>query len=119
MGEVLLYRQISFDTAYVARPDRPFRAKFFEAEEYPVIDGSTRITAFDEKLIVRWLMLMEPVRRVILEELGLRHLNPSAAESLTTCISPRSLVRGNIAARLLLHSQPRQENAAGYTGLCR
>ena len=71
MGEVLLYRQISFDTAHVARPDRPFRAKFFDAEEYPVIDGSTRITAFDEKLIVRWLMLMEPARWMILEELGL------------------------------------------------
>jgi hypothetical protein len=71
MGEVLTYRQISFDTAHVPRPDRPFRARFFEAGGYPLIDGGSRVTEFDEKPIIRWLMLSEPSHGIILDELGL------------------------------------------------
>jgi len=73
--EVLTYRQISFDSAHVARPDHPFTARFFEALPYPYVDGSTRVTEFDEKPIVQWLMLCPQSRRIILEELGL----PAAA----------------------------------------
>jgi hypothetical protein len=72
MGEVLIYRQISFDTAQVfPRPQQPFKASFFEATQYPYVDGSTRVTEFDEKPIVRWLMMCPPSRQIILDELGL------------------------------------------------
>ena len=74
MAEVLTYRQISFDTARIA-PGQPVKATFFEAAPYPYVDGSTRVTEFDEKPIVRWLMLCPPSREIILDELGL----PAAA----------------------------------------
>ncbi len=70
MGEVLTYRQISFDTAHVL-PGRPVNARFFEAARYPVVDGSTRITEVDEKPLIRWLMLCPQARGIILDELGL------------------------------------------------
>jgi hypothetical protein len=69
--EILTYRQISFDTAHVARPGRPVKATFFEAVPYPYVDGSTRVTEFDEKPIVRWLMLCPPAHEIILDELAL------------------------------------------------
>jgi hypothetical protein len=69
--EVVTYRQISFDTAHVARPERPFKASFFEASQYPYIDGSARVTEFDEKPIIRWLMLCPASRQLIFEELRL------------------------------------------------
>lgn len=69
--EVLTYQQISFDTAHVAQPDRPFQARFFEAGRHPFVDGSARVTEFDEKPIIQWLMLCPPARGVILDELGL------------------------------------------------
>lgn len=68
--ENLTYRQISFDTAHIA-PGHPVKATFFEAAPYAYVDGSTRVTEFDEKTIVRWLMLCPPSRHIILEELGL------------------------------------------------
>lgn len=68
--EILTYRQISFDTAHIA-PGQPVQARFFEAVPYPYIDGSTRVTEFDEKPIVRWLMLCPPAREIILDTLGL------------------------------------------------
>ena len=67
--ENLTYRQISFDTADIA-PGHPVKATFFEAAPYAYVNGSTRVTEFDEKTIVRWLMLCPPSRHIILEELG-------------------------------------------------
>jgi hypothetical protein len=71
MGEHLIYRQTSFDSARVSRPDRPFKATFFEAAPYPYVDGSSRVTEFDEKPIVRWLILFPVSRLLILEQLEL------------------------------------------------
>ncbi|MGA2905025.1 MAG: hypothetical protein ABSD98_14425 [Candidatus Korobacteraceae bacterium] len=68
MSEVLTYRQISFDTANIHSLVSP--VTFFDAT-YPSFDGSTRITEFDEKSVVRWLMLCPPCRDIILEELFL------------------------------------------------
>lgn len=71
MGEYLIYRQVSFDTAHVSL-DQPGSATFFEAVPYSSVDdGSARVTAFDEKPIIRWLMLCPSSRQIILEELGL------------------------------------------------
>lgn len=66
MPEILSYRQISFDTANIASLVSP--VTLFDTT-YPCFDGSTRITEFDEKSIVRWLMLCPPSRDIILEEL--------------------------------------------------
>lgn len=68
--EILTYRQISFDTAHIA-PGQQLKATFFEASPYPILDGSARITDFDEKPIVRWLMLAPSARGIIFDELGL------------------------------------------------
>ena len=54
--EILTYRQISFDTAHIA-PGQQLKATFFDASPYQILDGSARITDFDEKPMVRWLML--------------------------------------------------------------
>jgi len=70
MGEVLTYRQISFDTAHIA-PGQAVKATFFEATRYPSVDGSTRVTEFDEKPLIRWLMLCPQAREILFEELGL------------------------------------------------
>jgi len=72
MGEVLTYRQRTFDTVHIA-PGQSVQARFFET--YPYMDGSTRVTEFDEKQIVRWLMLCRNSRDLILEAL---HLPPAA-----------------------------------------
>lgn len=71
MGEYLIYRQVSFDTVHVSL-NQPDSATFFEVAPYPSVDdGSARVTAFDEKPIIRWLMLCPSSRQIILEELGL------------------------------------------------
>jgi len=70
MGEVLTYRQISFDRAHIA-PRQLVKPRFFEAAGYPWLDGSTRITELDEKSLIRWLMFSPEARHVIFEELGL------------------------------------------------
>lgn len=71
MGEYLIYRQVSFDTVHVSL-NQPGSATFFEVAPYPSVDdGSARVTAFDEKPIIRWLMLCPSSRQIILEELGL------------------------------------------------
>ena len=70
MKEYLTYRQISFDTARIS-PGQ-LTATFFDAAPYPSVDdGSARVTAFDEKPIVRWLMLCPFSRQIILDELNL------------------------------------------------
>jgi hypothetical protein len=71
MAEPIIFRQISLDTARVPRSDQPFTATFFETGPYAYVDGSARVTEFDEKPIVRWLMLCPPAREVILDELRL------------------------------------------------
>jgi len=71
MAEVLIYRQISFDTARVTSSQSPFCPTLFEATRYPYIDGSTRVTEFEEKAIVRWLMLCPASRHIVFDELGL------------------------------------------------
>ena len=68
--EHLTFHQTSFDTAYIARPDRTFSATFFEVPPYPYVDGSSQVTEFDEKPIVRWLMLTPFSRQLIFEQLG-------------------------------------------------
>lgn len=70
MGEILTYRQISFDTAHIA-PGRLVSTTFFEAMRYPALDGSTRVTELDEKPLIRCLMLGPQARQIIFEELGL------------------------------------------------
>lgn len=71
LGECLIYRQVSFDTAHVSL-DQPGSATFFDAAPNPSMDDSSaRVTAFDEKPIIRWLMLCPFSRQIIFEELGL------------------------------------------------
>lgn len=70
MTEIVTYRQTSFDTARIV-PGQPVRATFFDVPPYPLVDGATQVTAFDEKPIIRWLMLCPPARELILTELGL------------------------------------------------
>jgi hypothetical protein len=70
MAEVVSYRQISFDTSRVPA-GRPLNATFFEATTLRQIDGSTPVSDFAEKQIVRWLLLEPSARQVIFEELGL------------------------------------------------
>lgn len=69
--EHLIFHQMSFDTVQMPHPERPFAATFFEVTPYPVVDGSSRVTEFDEKPLVRWLMLMYQSRALILGQLGL------------------------------------------------
>src|ERR1019366_1493040 len=83
MSEALTYRWRSFDTAHIA-PGQPVKARFFEVPPYPYVDGSTRVTEFDEKHIIRWLMLSPDSRELILEELGL----PAAAFYCPEVVSP-------------------------------
>jgi hypothetical protein len=71
MGEILSFRQVSFDSTHIARPERPFSATFFESGPRPYVDGSTRVTEFDEKTIILWLLLRPASRHLILEMLGL------------------------------------------------
>jgi hypothetical protein len=71
MSEILTFRQVSFDSAHIARPDRPFSATFFESALSPYVDGSTRVTEFDEKTIIHWLMLCPAARHLLLEMVGL------------------------------------------------
>jgi hypothetical protein len=69
--EHLFFHQTSFDTVYVPHPERSHAATFFDVSPYPYIDGSSPITEFDEKPLVRWLMLTELSRVLIFEQLGL------------------------------------------------
>ena len=78
MAEIVTYRQISFDTSRVPA-GRPVRATFFEATALPQIDGSTPVSDYAEKQIVRWLLLEPSARQVIFEEVGLPP--PSCASS--------------------------------------
>jgi hypothetical protein len=71
VGEILSFRQVSFDSAHIARPDRPFSATFFESAPTPYVDGSTRVTEFDEKTIIHWLLLCPASRHLLFEMLGL------------------------------------------------
>ena len=70
MGEIVLYRQISFDTAHI-KAGLPLNATFFEASSAPYLDGSTAVTALAEKHIIRWLLLFTPARETLFEELEL------------------------------------------------
>ena len=69
--EHLTFHQTSFDTVHVPHPEKPFAATFFGVSPYPFVDGSSRVTEFDEKPLVRWLMLTFLSRVLILEQLGL------------------------------------------------
>src|SRR5258708_11919743 len=69
--EHLVFHQTSFDTVHVPHPERPQVATFFDVSPYPYIGGSSPITEFDEKPLVRWLMLTELSRVLIFEQLGL------------------------------------------------
>jgi hypothetical protein len=71
VNETLTFRQVSFDSTYIARPDRPFSAAFFESAPIPYVDGSTRIAEFDERTIIHWIMLCPPARHLLLEMLSL------------------------------------------------
>ncbi len=83
MGEVLTCWQISFDTVHIAS-GQPCEARFFEDAPYPYMENSTRVTEFDEKPIVRWLMRCPPSRQIILEELRL----PADAYYCPEVVSP-------------------------------
>jgi len=101
--EVLTYRQISFNSTLVARPDRPFPARSFEAVPYPYVDGSTRVTEFDEKPIVRQIILEEPglpaAGRPVLEEF----LLPTVEHR-----RPQSKLATELGNRLLFQQMPPQ-----------
>jgi hypothetical protein len=84
MAELIVSHQISFDTAQVRSSNAPLTVSFFEASPYPYIDGSIRVTDFDEKSIVRWLMLYLQSRRIIFEGLGLSHMASYAPELVQT-----------------------------------
>ena len=71
MIEVLSYRQISFDSAKTAPGQTLNSTMFFQVPSYSTVDGSARVTEFDEKPIVRWLMLHQPTRRFVFGEFGL------------------------------------------------
>jgi hypothetical protein len=71
MVEHLTFHQTSFDTVHIARPDRGFTAAFFEVGPYPYLDGASRVTEFDEKLLVRWLMLVPFSRQLIFGQLAI------------------------------------------------
>jgi hypothetical protein len=81
MGEKLTYWQRTFDTVHIAA-GQPVEARFFET--HPYLDGSTRVTEFHEKQIVRWLMLCRDSRDLILEALRL----PAAAFYCPEVVSP-------------------------------
>jgi len=67
---VLTFRQLSFDTLHFAAGSRvPERTSLFEANPY-LIGGRLAVLDFDEQQILRWLISIEPVRSLILEELG-------------------------------------------------
>jgi hypothetical protein len=85
MGEFLTYRQRTVDIVHIA-PGQPVPAKIglFEAPPYPYVNGSTRVTEFDEKLIVRWLMFYPAAREIILEALRL----PTTAFYCPEVVSP-------------------------------
>ena len=46
--EHLTFHQTSFDTVHVPHPEKPFAATFFGVSPYPYVDGSSRVTEFDE-----------------------------------------------------------------------
>ncbi len=66
--EHLVFHQTSFDTVHVPHPERPQVATFFDVSPYPYIGGSSPITEFDEKPLVRFTELS---RVLIFEQLGL------------------------------------------------
>ena len=68
VSEILTYRQISFDTATTHSKVSPIT--LFDAS-YSCIDGSTRVTEFDEKSMIRWLMLCPASRALMRDELRL------------------------------------------------
>lgn len=65
--EIVVFRQITFDTAHIP-PGGSRSSTLFEAVPR-AHDGSTYLTELDEKSIVRWLLLAPPARQVLLEEL--------------------------------------------------
>lgn len=67
--EIVVFRQITFDTAYIP-PGGLRSTTLFEAVPR-THEGSTYLTELDEKTIVRWLLLAPPARQILLEELGL------------------------------------------------
>jgi hypothetical protein len=71
MSEIVTFRQISFDSAHITQPHQGFGATFFQPAPYPFVDGSTRVTEFDERTIIHWLLLCPASRHVLLETLGL------------------------------------------------
>src|SRR5579863_703991 len=67
---VLTFRQLSFDTLHFPAGSRvPERTSLFEANPY-LIGGRLAVLDFDEQRILRWLMSIEPIRSLIIEELG-------------------------------------------------
>jgi hypothetical protein len=68
MAMVLTFHQTSIDTNHVKRIDRSWRAPFFDARHY--LDSSTRVTDLSEQQIVRWILLCEPARRLLFNQLG-------------------------------------------------
>lgn len=60
---VLTYRQISVDTGRLTNGSILFDAA-------PYVSGCVRVTDIPEKQLIRWLMLSEPARGLIFEELG-------------------------------------------------
>src|ERR1700722_15041370 len=67
--EIVVFRQITFDTAYIP-PGGLRSTTLFEAIPR-THEASTYLTELDEKTIVRWLLLAPPARQILLEELGL------------------------------------------------
>jgi hypothetical protein len=74
MGEHLLYLQSSHDSVpVVTRRDRELERRYFEVAPYPLVDGSPRVTEFEEKAIVDWLMAALP-SVLIVEPAMLEHI---------------------------------------------
>ena len=55
---------------FTTRRDRQLERRYFEVPLYPLVDGSPRVTQFEEKAIVEWLMAGMS-RRIVLAALGL------------------------------------------------
>lgn len=69
MAKLLLkYRQVSIDSAHIRGFPEKLQQTFFDPGPY--LDGSIRVTELDEKPLVRWMMLFEPARRLLLDALG-------------------------------------------------
>jgi hypothetical protein len=67
MGEMLIYRQFSFDIAGILGS----QSRFFDPAISTPLERVKQVTEIDEKRIVSWLMGASSSRQIILEELGM------------------------------------------------